>query len=159
MAMSTDPTQDLVLKEIDLISRITERLSNHGQSTKQIAVTSWIAATGFALKFGIHNLHLVALVGAIVFWHLDSFFLAKERRLRDRHVQLAAALAKDPGNPPIKDPMALSAGVNRGFYGFLQACWCHVCSIFAFNIWPIYGTLVAGSLICWVIRPIVPPSL
>lgn len=149
--------REVVLKEIDLISRIIERLSNHGQSTKQVAVTSWIAATGFALKFGIHGLHLVALVGAVVFWLLDSFFLAKERRLQDRHQQLAAALAEDSQNPPIKDPMALAAGVNRGLCGFIQSSWCHICAFFAFNISIVYGILVAVSFICWSIKPTVPP--
>ena len=139
--------RDLLIREIELISRIVERLSNHGLTTKQIAVTSWMAATGFAFKNGdVRQLHLVALVAAIVFWQLDAHFLVKERLLRKRYQQIASALAANSEQPEIHDPLCLSAGSRRSWWasGGFEA-W----TFFSRSLWPIYGTMAVISYFVW----------
>ena len=142
--------RELLLKEVELLSGIVDRLSNHGQTTKQFAVTTWMAATGYALKEGLPMLHLVGVVGALVFWQLDAFFLAKERRFVRRHHQLATLLAQNPDHPKLTDPMSLTANLPRGSW---YTGGRHLWAFLGRTLWPLYGSLAAISAWCWIMLP------
>lgn len=137
---------ELLLREVDLIARIMERLSNHGHSTKRLAITAWMTATGFGFQQSIPNLHLVGFVAAMVFWQLDAFFLSKERILGERHVLIARALSLNMNEPDIADPLSLATGVPGGAK---QLIFRLLRSLFARSIWPIYLTLAAISALAW----------
>ena len=138
--------RDLLLREMELISRIVERLSNHGLTTKQIAITSWMAATGFALKNDVKQLHLVALIASFVFWQLDAHFLVKERLLRRRYQQIASALAANSEHPAVEDPLCLTANNRTGWWtsGIFE-----VWAFLSRSLWPIYLTMAMISFLAW----------
>jgi len=132
---------DLVVKECEFITDIVNRLSSHGHSTKQLAVTVWMAAMGLGWQQHLPSLHLLAAVGAVIFWWLDAFFLSTERRFRRRYQTIVAALAAKPSDPEVADPLSL-----RVDWGCGAVLWAG----FSCTIWVLYVPLVVFGTWVWL---------
>ncbi len=135
----TDRT-DLAVKECELIADIVGRLSTHGHATKQLAVTVWFAAMGLGWQQRLPSLHLLAALGSGVFWWLDAFFLAAERRMRWRYGVVAATLASKPTAPIVVDPLSLDC--TGAPDGLLRAA-------FSATTWVLYIGLMIVGLWAW----------
>ena len=131
---------ELIIKECELIAGIVNRLSSQGHSTKQLAVTVWMAAMGLGWQQHLPLLHLLAAVGGVIFWWLDAFFLATERRFRQRYQTVVSALAAKPSDPDIADPLSLRT--ESSFGAVLRAG-------FSCTVWVLYLPLVVFGTLVW----------
>lgn len=131
---------ELVVKECEILSGIVGRLSSHGHGTKQLAVTAWMAAMGLGWQQRLPSLHLLAVFGGLMFWWLDAFFLAAERKFRRRYQTITTALAADHIDPRVSDPLSLQA--KAGF-------WMIVCAALSSTVWVLYAPLVAFGAWEW----------
>ncbi len=126
------------MKECELIADIVSRLSSQGHSTKQLAVTVWMAAMGLGWQQHLPSLHLLAAVDGLIFWWLDAFFLATERRFRRRYQTIVAALAAKPSDPEVADPLSLRADGEFGailWAGFSCTIWVLYIPLAVFGTW------------------------
>jgi hypothetical protein len=85
------------LKHLEFIQNVITRMNNNSFMIKGWAVT--LVAALFALSDKTndteHNLYLITFIPVPVFWLLDGFFIATERRYRDLYKSVCTT---DEGN-------------------------------------------------------------
>jgi hypothetical protein len=81
-------------KHLDLIASTIARLAHHSFLLKGWSTTLTAALVALALREDSTRLLAVPLVPAVVFWLLDGFYLAQERRFRRLHKTVVADLTK-----------------------------------------------------------------
>ena len=82
---------------------------------------------------------LIALVPAILFLILDTYYLALEQAFRESYNAFVRKLGSDGLTPVDLYRVAKSGSVPRYFAASLKS----------FSIWPFYPTLVAMILLVW----------
>lgn len=71
------------IKHLELIQAVIARLGSNGFLVKGSAVTITTALIGLAVNSDDAGLALAALVPALAFWGLDTYFLRAERLFRE----------------------------------------------------------------------------
>lgn len=89
-------TQDNLLKHLDLIQGVINRLAGNSFSVKTWAVGLITVLGGLAAKDTDARLALVLLFPALCFWGLDAYYLRQERLYRRLYEKV---LAGDPDAP------------------------------------------------------------
>lgn len=136
-------------KHMDFVQSVIARLAGNSFVMKGWALTVTSAILGFAVSIDRAALALVALVPAVAFWILDTYYLRQERAFREMFADVAAKrLAGFEMNPRpyaerqswwrVGKSMSLSV-----FYGSLVV----VCAlvVLALAIAPSVGEGTAGS--------------
>ena len=102
MAASEDDNP-LFLKQLDHVQAVIERLAGNSFLLKGWAVTLVSALVALSIKDGKSAAYLsaVGIIPAVVFWLLDAYYLATERRLRSAYLAALSSreLSFDVSNP------------------------------------------------------------
>jgi hypothetical protein len=86
-------------KHMDYIQSVISRLANNSFVMKGWALTLSSTLLGFAASQSLTTLALAAVIPAVVFWLLDTYYLRQERAFREMFKDVAA---KRVGNFEIK---------------------------------------------------------
>ena len=85
------------LKHLEFIQNVITRMNSNSFMIKGWAVT--LVAALFALSNKTtdteHNLYLITFIPVPIFWLLDGFFIATERRFRNLYNSVSSILNKD----------------------------------------------------------------
>jgi hypothetical protein len=76
-------TFDRKIKHLEFIQNVINRMNNNSFMMKGWAVTLVAALFALSDKDNNHHLYIIAFIPVPLFWLLDGFFLATERRFRD----------------------------------------------------------------------------
>jgi hypothetical protein len=82
-------------KHMDYVQAVISRLANNSFVMKGWALTLSSALLGFAASQGQAMLAFAAVVPAMAFWLLDTYFLRQERAFRDMFDDIAAKKVTD----------------------------------------------------------------
>jgi hypothetical protein len=95
---------DIGVKYLDYLQAAITRMAANGFTAKGWSITLATALLGIAVKDGNHAFALVGLVPVLLFWSMDAYFLALERRFRALFSDAAAAVIADT---PVSAQMAV----------------------------------------------------
>lgn len=97
--MTADPGGDVDRsdhhKHMDYVQSVINRLANNSFVMKGWALTVSSALLGFAASRSEPLLALVAVMPALAFWVLDTYFLRQERAFREMFDDVAAKVVTD----------------------------------------------------------------
>jgi hypothetical protein len=96
---------DIGVKYLDYLQAAIARMAANGFTAKGWSITLTTALLGIAVKDGNNQFALVGLVPVLLFWSLDAYFLALERRFRSLFGTAAAAVMADT---PVSAQMAVA---------------------------------------------------
>ena len=116
-----NPNPTANARTLDHYQGVITRLAGNSSSLKGWAVSVAMALVGFGAKDGPRSLALLAAVPILIFWLLDSYYLAAERAYRAKYNAAAAsqAPAASIGSADIcvaDFTKALLTPVNAGVY-------------------------------------------
>jgi hypothetical protein len=94
---------DIGVKYLDYLQAAITRMAANGFTAKGWSITLTTALLGIAVKDGNNQFALVGLVPVLLFWSLDAYFLALERRFRGLFGKAAEAVVADT---PVSPQMA-----------------------------------------------------
>jgi hypothetical protein len=77
------------LKHLEFIQNVITRMNTNSFMVKGWAVTLVAALFALSDKTHEHHLYLIAFITVPLFWLLDGFFLATERRYRDLYKKVS----------------------------------------------------------------------
>ena len=86
---------DIGLKYLDYLQAAITRMAANGFTAKGWSITLATALLGISVKDGNNQFALVGLVPVLLFWSMDAYFLALERRFRSLFNDAAAAVVAD----------------------------------------------------------------
>jgi uncharacterized membrane protein YbaN (DUF454 family) len=101
--MTEDQRHDVMLKELDILARIVERLSGNSLLIKGWAATLIVAAL---ITGNISQAPVISLIPWLSFWILDAFYFQREKQYRRLYEWVVA-------NRPISDEKVLSMDLAR----------------------------------------------
>lgn len=109
-------------KHMDYVQAVIGRLANNSFVMKGWALTVSSALLGFAASRGEPLLALVAVLPALAFWVLDTYFLRQERAFRDMFEDVAAKRVVDfemkPARYAARQPWRVGLSISLLlFYG------------------------------------------
>ena len=96
---------DIGVKYLDYLQAVIARMAANGFTAKGWSITLTTALLGIAVKDGNNQFALVGLVPVLLFWSLDAYFLALERRFRALFGDAAARIVADA---PVSPQMAVA---------------------------------------------------
>lgn len=128
-------------KHLEMIQAVISRMAANSFALKGWSVTAATALLAFAAGSKHPWVALVALLPTCVFWALDGYYLALERRYR----ALFRKVAAETGSPPAQSPFDMNARTYEGAYPWGKA----VCSR---SVLPVHGsTVLAVAIVAGVI--------
>ena len=101
--MTEDQKHDVMLKEVDMLARIVERMSSNSLLIKGWAATL-VVATLITGKTG--QAPVISFIPWLSFWILDAFYFQREKQYRRLYEWVVA-------NRPISDEKVLSMDLER----------------------------------------------
>lgn len=106
---------ELRLRHLDTIQSVINRLSHHSFTIRGWSVT--VVTVTFALVGGQrdigHDLVLITLLPALIFWGLDGYYVRQERRFRALYGAAARRL-RDGDQVPDVPPFDMTVAVWSG---------------------------------------------
>lgn len=132
---------NLAVKECEIIVGLISNLTKLQGEARRSGSTVWITAMGFGFQLGNPQLHLLAAIAGLICWWQDARYLAKRRALRARYCRLTEALAANPDEPPISDPLTLAAKESAGDIAR---------AIFSPSLWVLYTALIGTASVIWI---------
>ena len=130
-----------VQKHVEITQGVITRMAENSRSCKVWCVTLVSAVLVLVARTEKPEYALIALIPAVLFLILDTYYLALERAFRESYNEFVGKL-KGGGAPPADlYQVAPSGSVPRYFAASLKS----------FSIWPFYPTLVVMILIVWCV--------
>jgi hypothetical protein len=125
---------DKKLKHLEFIQNVISRMNSNSFLLKGWCITLVSALFALAAKDSNKNFVLVSYIAIPVFWILDGFFIAVERRFRDLYDEVSKKKT---------DEIDFSMDASKYIKGNRR--W--VCSIFSQTLVSFYGVAVVATLI------------
>lgn len=146
--MSPSPDPEDVRAHLSMMQSVITRMAENSRACKTWAVTLVAAILVVVARFGGSSgdsafepeTALIALVPTILFWLLDSYYLALERGFRERYNDFVARLHSGE----TCDSEVFEISLNRSVQGPTFAC------LWRFATLPFYAVM-AGVIIVFVL--------
>ena len=141
MAAQSQLTHDspAVQKHVEITQAVIARMAENSRSCKVWCVTLVSAVLIVIARTEKPEYALIALIPAVLFLILDTYYLALERAFRESYNAFVRKLNGDGPTPADLYRVAPSGSVPRYFPASLKS----------FSIWPFYPMLVGMILIVW----------
>ena len=133
------PESSAVQKHLEITQGVITRMAENSRSCKLWCVTLVSAVLVLVARTENPEYALIALIPAILFLILDTYYLALERGFRDSYDAFVRKLHQEELTLPDLYPVAPS-GSNLGRF---------TASLVSFSIWPFYPTLVLMIFLIW----------
>jgi hypothetical protein len=139
--MPTDSSEQrietaVIIAHVNLLEGVITRLANNSASCKTWCLTLVAAILGLAGATRSATIVPVALVPVVVFWLLDTMYLAEERAYRDLYAAIVGKLrTRRYTTADVFEARAEWGG--RHFWGALVSWSCY----------PVYGGLVIAYIV------------
>ena len=134
---------EIVIKHLELIQTVINRLAQSSFLLKgwSITVVAALLTLSTRDKNGLHS--LVALLPALVFWGLDSYYVRQERLFRKLYEAVASQLRGDCTPVPLlsMDTSIGSKSVSSWFRTLMSG-----------TLWPLYGVLIIVALLVTLVN-------
>ena len=134
-----DPESSAVQKHLEITQGVITRMAENSRSCKLWCVTLVSAVLVLVARTENPEYALIALIPAILFLILDTYYLALERGFRDSYDAFVRKLHQEELTLSDLYPVAPS-GSSLGRF---------TASLVSFSIWPFYPTLVLMILLVW----------
>ena len=128
-----------VQKHLEMVQGVITRMAENSRSCKLWCVTLVSAVLVLVARTEKPEYALIALIPALLFLILDTYYLALERAFRASYNAFVRKLGGDSSTSADLYRVAPSGSVLRYFMACLKS----------FSIWPFYPTLVVMILIVW----------
>ena len=141
MAQTPDIDHDsaAVQKHLEITQGIITRMAENSRACKLWCVTLVSAVLVLVARTERPEYALIALVPAVLFLILDTYYLALERAFRESYNAFVRKLGGDGLTPVDLYRVAPSGPVSGHFMASLKS----------FSIWPFYPTLAVMILVVW----------
>ena len=141
MAQAPDIHHDsaAVQKHIEITQGVITRMAENSRSCKVWCVTLVSAVLVLVARTEKPEYALIALVPALLFLILDTYYLALERAFRESYNAFVRKLGSDELTPVDLYRVGPSGSVSGHFMASLKS----------FSIWPFYPTLAMIILVVW----------
>ena len=133
------PESSAVQKHLEITQGVITRMAENSRSCKLWCVTLVSAVLVLVARTENPEYALIALIPAILFLILDTYYLALERGFRDSYDAFVRKLHQEDLTLSDLYPVAPS-GSSLGRF---------TASLVSFSIWPFYPTLVLMILLVW----------
>ena len=133
------PESSAVQKHLEITQGVITRMAENSRSCKLWCVTLVSAVLVLVARTENPEYALIALIPAILFLILDTYYLALERGLRDSYDTFVQKLNKDNLTSTDLYRVAPSGSVPGHF----------IASLGSFAIWPFYPTLLVMIPLVW----------
>ena len=134
-----DPESSAVQKHLEITQGVITRMAENSRSCKLWCVTLVSAVLVLVARTENPEYALIALIPAILFLILDTYYLALERGFRDSYDAFVRKLHQE--ELTLSDLYSVApSGSNLGRF---------TASLVSFSIWPFYPTLVLMILLVW----------
>ena len=144
---------DKKLKHLEFIQNVITRMNNNSFIIKGWAVTLVSALFALSDKTHEHHLYLIAFIPVPLFWLLDGFFLATERRYTElfKEVSLTEEDEIDFEMNPYHDIDSKRSKEKCINKKSISNCWKHtkskaktwLCATFSITLILFYGVMIA----------------
>lgn len=122
------------LKHLEFIQNVIDRMNRNSFLLKGWAITLVSALFALAAKDANIKFVLVSYIALPVFWILDGFFIAVERRFRDLYKEVS-----------IKQETEIDFSMDT--MKFIKGNRTWICGILSKTLVPFYGISIATTLI------------
>lgn len=136
---SLDHDSPAVQKHLEITQDVITRMAGNSRFCKVWCVTLVSAVLVLVARTEKPEYALIALIPAVLFLILDTYYLALERAFRESYNTFVRKLNGDSLTPADLYRVAPSGSVPRYFAASLKS----------FSIWTFYPTLVVMILIVW----------
>ena len=136
---SLDHDSPAVQKHLEITQNVITRIAENSRSCKVWCVTLVSAVLVLVARTEKPEYALIALIPAVLFLILDTYYLALERAYRESYNAFVRKLNGDGPPPADLYRVTPSGSVPRYFAASLRS----------FSIWTFYPTLVVMILIVW----------
>ena len=133
------PESSAVQKHLEITQGVITRMAENSRSCKLWCVTLVSAVLVLVARTENPEYALIALIPAILFLILDTYYLVLERGFRDSYDAFVRKLHQEGLTLSDLYPVAPS-GSSLGRF---------TASLVSFSIWPFYPTLVLMILLVW----------
>ena len=130
-----------VQKHVEITQGVITRMAENSRSCKVWCVTLVSAVLVLVARTEKPEYALIALIPAVLFLILDTYYLALERAFRESYNEFVRKLNSDGSPTADLYRVAPSGSVPRYFLASLKS----------FSIWPFYPTLVVMIIIVWCV--------
>jgi hypothetical protein len=121
---------------LNMLQAIIQRMSANSASCKNWCITIVTGLIAVIFSSSKYDLFPVVLAPTLLFFALDAYYLALEKRFRDSHNSF---IEKLHNNKLIVSDLFVMTPLGNGSKAILK-------SIFSFSVWPFYLTLFALNL-------------
>ena len=136
-----DHNSPAVQKHVEVMQGVIERMAVNSRSCKLWCVTLVSAVLVLVARAGEPEYALIALVPAVLFLILDTYYMALERAFRDSYKAFVDKL--HGGSLEAKDVFRVRPAGSAVEH--------FVASLKSFSIWPFYPVLLGMILMVWAI--------
>ena len=136
---SLDHDSPAVQKHIEITQDVITRMAENSRSCKVWCVTLVSAVLVLVARTEKPEYALIALIPALLFLILDTYYLALERAFRASYNAFVRKLGGDGLTPVDLYRVAPSGPVSGHFMASLKS----------FSIWPFYPTLLGMIILVW----------
>ena len=137
--LDLDHESSAVQKHLEIVQSVITRMAENSRSCKVWCVTLVSAVLVLVARTEKPEYALIALIPAVLFLILDTYYLALERAFRESYNAFVRKLNGDSPTSADLYRVAPSGSVPRYFAASLNS----------FAIWPFYPTLVVMIVIVW----------
>ncbi|MCY4528438.1 MAG: hypothetical protein OXD46_05330 [Chloroflexi bacterium] len=139
--LSLNHDSPAVQKHLEITQNVITRMAENSRSCKVWCVTLVSAVLVLVAQTEKPEYSLIALIPAVLFLILDTYYLTLERGFRESYNAFVRKLNGD--DPMLADLYKVApSGSVAGHFG---------ASLKSFSIWTFYVTLVVMVLVVWVI--------
>ena len=138
---SLDHDSPAVQKHLEITQNVITRIAENSRSCKVWCVTLVSAVLVLVARTEKPEYALIALIPAVLFLILDTYYLALERAHRESYNAFVRKLNGDGPTPADLYRVAPSGSVPKYFLASLKS----------FSVWPFYPMLVVMILIVWCV--------
>ncbi len=128
-----------VQKHLEIMQGVISRMAENSRSCKVWCVTLVSAVLVLVARTEKPEYALIALIPALLFLILDTYYLALERAFRETYNAFVRGLDGDSLTPATLYKVESSGSVPRYFIACLKS----------FSIWPFYPTLIVMIIVVW----------